>query len=565
MALNYQISYENPLTHYLRFVLTFETQERETVLKLPAWRPGRYQIQNFASRIKYLKAEDEQGQAIAVNKLTKDSWQLQNEPGKVSVTYEYYAFKMDAGNSWLDDEQLYINFINCAVYVDGQQDAACTIQLDLPSDYQVATGLDTIGKNHFSCPSFYRLVDSPLMASPTLRKVSYAVNDFQFYIWVQGDLPKTDTELIDDFKPFTELQIAVMGGFPCPEYHFLIQALPYKHYHGVEHWNSTVITLGPSAELADRALYKELLGVSSHELFHTWNVIRLRPREMTPYNFEGENYHETGFVTEGVTTYYGDLFLIRSGVFSQEEYVAVLNKLLKRHYDNEGRKNYSVAASSFDLWLDGYEPGIPGRKVSIYNEGALAALILDLKIRLKWNNEKSLDDVMRLMWQRHGQNLSGYTYKDYRSAAEEILGDELTAYFNETISGIRPYETELAILFKAFGLTFEETYPEKAEERDFGLRLLEQNERYFIHQLDTDSEAEKVLSLKDEILSLNGETFKGEWPDSEVVDMEINRFGRKVSVSLKKDSNSHFPIYQVSVNKTATESEKTRLEAWTGN
>lgn len=558
----YKFSFTNPNRHFIEITLQIEAKTANTILRLPSWRPGRYQIQNFAKNLKEVRAYDKEGAIIPIKKISKDGWQAENRAELIIIKYTYYAFVMDAGNSWLDDEQLYINFINCAMYAEGHLNEPCQLELDLPADYLIATGLMKETERQFSCPSYYQLVDSPLMASATLRRIIYEVDQFLFNIWIQGDLPKTDDEVIADFKPFTALQIEVMGEFPCEEYHFLCQCLPYKHYHGVEHWNSTVITLGPSEGLKERQLYKEFLGVSSHELFHTWNVIRLRPQEMIPYNFQSENYHETGFVTEGLTTYYGDLFLVRSGVFDQTEYIGELNKLLKRHYDNEGRKHYSVAASSYDLWLDGYERGIPGRKVSIYNEGALAAIILDLKIRLKTDSKQSLDDVARLMWQRHGRNLSGYSYSEYQEAAESVLGGSLAAYFEEIISGTKPYEYELEHLLAAFGLSFELKAPVKPEEAGFGLRLIEQAERYFIDQLASDSEAEKCLSVKDEILTVNGEAFNGEWPDAKKVVLEVNRFGRKLRFELKKEIQIHFPVYQVSINEGATEAEKQNLNKW---
>lgn len=561
--IRYQISYDNPLSHFIKVKLCFDAESKESELKLPAWRPGRYQVQNFAKNLKNLVIS-QNGKTLVCEKTSKDSWKLVHEAGEVCVTYEYYAFQMDAGSSWLDEEQLYLNFINFAMYLPGQMHSKHQVKIEVPGHYKVATGLKEVAPLTYECASFYELVDSPLMASPTLRQVSYTVEGHDFHIWIQGELPQSDEALIADFEPFTRKQMAVMGGFPCHAYHFLVQSLPYKHYHGVEHLNSTVITMGPSAELAERKLYKEFLGVSCHELFHTWNVIRIRPAEMSPYDFSAENYHETGFVTEGVTTYYGDLFLARSGVFSQEEYLEEINKMLKRHYGNEGRKHYSVASSSYDLWLDGYERGIPGRKVSIYNEGALAAMILDLKIRLKYDHEKSLDDVMRLMWQRHQWKDGGYTYADYQKAAEEVYGADLSPYFDGIISGTQPFEELLAGLFESCGLSFEKVTPEKREEQDFGIRLISYKERHVIDDIAPGSPAEKVLSRKDEILKLNGQNFDGAWPSAKEgsVHLQINRFGRSVEVTLEKGEGSFFSIYQVAVNENASHTQKQHLTRW---
>jgi len=560
--IRYHISYGNPLSHFIKVEMKFSAKNGDSVVKLPSWRPGRYQIQNFAKNLKNLRAFDEKG-PLVVEKSSKDSWLIYGTRGEITISYEYYAFKMDAGSSWLDEEQLYLNFINFALYVEDGMEQSHQVNLSIPDDYKVATGLTKVTDRQFVCGSYYELVDSPLMASASLRRVQYEVQQHVFNIWIQGSLAKTDEELIADFKPFTALQMEVMGGFPCPEYHFLVQCLPYKHYHGVEHLNSTVITIGPSEAIESGNLYYEFLGVSSHELFHTWNVIRLRPAEMSPYDFSGENYHTTGFVTEGVTTYYGDLFLARSGVFSQEEYLAEVNKLLKRHYSNEGRKHYSVAESSYDLWLDGYEKGIPGRKVSIYNEGALAAMILDLKIRLKTDHDKSLDDVMRLMWQWHQQKPGGYTYEDYKRAAESIYSDGLDDYFEQIINGVTPFETELEPLLEEFGLSFELVSPEKREERDFGIRLLSHNNRHIIEDIASGSDAKSKLSRLDEVLSVNGVGFDGKWPETtDTVNLTINRFGRKVELSLEKGSEPYFEVYQITVNAVADEEQKQRLSNW---
>jgi predicted metalloprotease with PDZ domain len=556
--MHYTLSYGNPNKHIIDIALSISNLDQSSlILHLPSWRPGRYTIQNFAKNILDFSVFDTNGKELESWKGKKDKWEV-NTSGhrEVIVKYSYYAFLMDAGNSWLDDEQLYINFINCLIYAEDRLNQPCTIEIKVPYDYKFATGLKKISSQTFATQNYYHLVDSPLVATADLKQISYEVSGYEFNLWIIGSYNINNEDVIKDFKAFTKLQIDVMGGFPCRDFHFIYQCLPYKHYHGVEHWNSTMITIGPSNELNQTKLYKEFLGVSSHELFHTWNVIRLRPKEMSPYNFESENYHETGFVTEGVTTYYGDLFLKRSGVFSLEEYLAELNKLLERHYLNEGRKNLSVASSSFDLWLDGYEKGAPGRKVSIYNEGALLALMLDLKIRLKSHNEKSLDDVMRTMWDGYGKNETGYSYQDYQAVCEGVYGSSLHDYFADYISGTAALESELSVLLPQFGLSFELKSAKKPEEKYFGIKLTDQDGRHFIDAIATNSPAEKVLSIKDEILNFDALDLE----NSSNVMIEVNRFGRKLSFDLQPDHGNYFAIYEVECIPKKAEA----LEKWLG-
>src|SRR5437762_8327636 len=164
--------------------------------------------------------------------------------------------------------------------------------------------------------------------------------------------------------------------------------------------------------------YVDFIGVVSHELFHVWNVKTIRPAEMTPYDYTKENYSRLGFVYEGVTTYYGDLFLVRSGVYSISQFFAELNVRIQKHFDNYGRFNLSVADSSFDTWLDGYTPGIPNRKTSIYDEGCLIALMTDLLIRRYTQNKKSLDDVMKTLYFDFAKLHHGYAEHDYTKVVE---------------------------------------------------------------------------------------------------------------------------------------------------
>ena len=546
----YAISFENPLSQFFIVKSTFNCEGEDGLsIALPNWRPGRYQIQHFVKRTKNVQAFDEHGKSMAIYKTDLANWEVKTKDSKsITFQFEYHAAHMDAGNSWLDHEQLYINFINCMPFIEDRRNEPCEVSLKLPEHYQIACGLTQPAKHKLYAPSYNILIDSPMFASSNLRLIPYEVDGKTYNIWFQGEMPRTDEELIQDFEAFTKKTTEIMGELPCDTYHFLNQSLPYRHYHGVEHWNSTVIVIGPSAELAQRERYSDFLGVSCHELFHTWNVIRLRPEEMTPYELQKPNLHYTGFITEGVTTYYGDLILARSGVYTLEEYIEEINKLLKRHFENDGRKNYSVADSSFDLWIDGYEKGTPGRKVSIYNEGALAAMIMDLRIRKKFDNKKSLDDVMRLMWQRHGKSMEGYSWIGYKRAVEDVFQDPTDEYFEKIIFGHDDYATWLFPLLNEFGIPVQTNYPENSIEKDFGFKLEEQ----IVTAIEGGSPAAKGLMLKDKVIETTA--------SSDELNLNVERHGVQMTLSLTKSSQSHFALPQVDIDKVETKSPL--LQGW---
>lgn len=446
--MHYLLSSPNPSSHYITVQCRFTVNAGDNAgieLQLPAWRPGRYELQHFARNIQQFGIFDGQGSPLPFRKLTKDRWLVQtNGAAEVVARYNYYSNVVNAGSSFVSDDQmilgpvLYVNFVNLCLYAEGQIQDECTVDLDIPDGWLVACGLEQTGPKSLRASDFYELVDSPLIASPDLQRIQYEVQGVSFNVWVLGNLVPDSERVIRDFSRFSATQLAVYGEFPEREYHFLTLVLPTPYYHGVEHRNSTVLVLGPNDE--GEGLYQDWLGVSSHELFHAWNVIRIRPTELLPYDLTRENYFTTCFVAEGVTTYYGDLTLRRAGVFDDAAYLKELHVLLKRHFEVSGRAVQSLTESSWDLWLDGYERGVPDRKVSVYHKGAIVALILDLHLRRKTNHASTLDDVMRLMWQRFGKPYVGYTLANYRAVTEEVAGEPLDWYYNTCIFGNTPLE-----------------------------------------------------------------------------------------------------------------------------
>jgi predicted metalloprotease with PDZ domain len=251
-------------------------------------------------------------------------------------------------------------------------------------------------------------------------------------------------------------------------------------------------------------LYKEFLGVSSHELFHTWNIKSIRPAELLPYDYTQEQYFRTCYIAEGITTYYGEYLLARSGVRTAEQYFQELNTVLRKHYEDDGRFNLSLADASVDLWLDGYKPGVPDRKVSVYHKGALVALLLDLALRQLSKHQRSLDDVMRRLWLEFGQPGVGYTEEDYIRVVEEVAGRPMRQYFDSFIYGTAPLEEPLnkALHFVGCALLQEENV--SAAEGLFGFRTVVKNERTQVTSILPHSPAAAALTVDDEIVAVNG-------------------------------------------------------------
>ncbi|GAC1374953.1 MAG: PDZ domain-containing protein [Hymenobacter sp.] len=512
------------------------------------------------------------GQPLPCRKLTKDRWVVPDAAGRtVRVRYNFYARQMDAGGSWLDETQLYLNPVQALMYAEGRQHEACELTLALPEGWKIACGLPQPSPNVLAAENFDQLADAPLIASPTLVHHTYEAGGRPFHVWAQGaEAVISWPRLLKDFKDFSEEQITLFGGLPVAEYHFLNQFLPYKHYHGVEHHNSTVITLGPAAQLMDEDFYKELLGVSCHELFHTWNIKAIRPAELQPYDYSRENYFRTCFVAEGITTYYGEYLLARSHVRTPEQYFAELNTVLRKHFDDAGGDHLSLADASMDLWLDGYKPGVPDRKVSVYHKGALASLILDLTLRQLSGHARSLDDVMRRLYEEFGQTGVGYTEADYIRLVNEAAGRDMQAYFDQFIYGLEPLAGPLDEVLRTVGCQLVAMPNPAHAEGMFGFRTAAHADRTDVSYIWPGSPAERVLAVEDEIVAVNGtrETptplflLPGSAPHYELTVLRQNRL---LTVQLQAEPGNTFgPRYEVRRLPEADAAQQQGFRQWLG-
>lgn len=547
--MKYSFSFPQPQNHIIRISIDLPAHSEATELWLPTWRPGRYEIAPYIENIVDVHAETLSGKRLKVRKTATHRWKVEASPEEdFRFRYGYYAVALDAGGSYFAEDYVYFNGVNLLMYRPGHLAEPCDLELHLPEGYAIACGLPRTG-NVLHAEDFHQAVDAPLIASNSLQHGSFEVEGITHNLWFQGDAKPNWSRLEAHFQRFGAAQTKLFGDFPASEYHYLFLAHNVPYYHGVEHFNSTVIALGPSYKLMDKELYEELLGVSCHELFHTWNVKAIRPQDMQPYNYEGPNYSKLHYVTEGVTTYYGDLMLLKSGVWDLDTYLRVFNNsVLKRHYANDGAKHITLEEASFDSWLNAYKPGTPNRKISFYTKGALAAFILDYLIRASSGNARSLDTVMREMYERFGKTGQGYTRADYREIAEKHAGTSLGRYFQNVTARTVPLEAALKEAANYFGLEFGPRMFTNDYEKIYGLRFDLSKEHPAVVQVYEGSPAESAgISVGDELVALGGlKVIKADLAlqfdhlgSTTALPLHLFRNGKLVECSLQAD-----PMYQ---------------------
>ena len=570
--MKYTLTYHQPHHQNLKITATFPVDnESRFELNFPTWRPGRYELGNFSKNITQFKVVDDLGNPLKFHKKSTHTWTVESQNcNSITVSYYYYSAELNAGSTFIDPNQLYVNPVNCLLYNENQQNHPCQLTLNVPGDFKIACGIPFVN-NQLVTKDFHELVDTPFIASPTLQHFDYKLGPLTVHLWFQGECKIDWPKVKNDFIKFTRAQINAFLKIPVNEYHFIYQITPYRTYHGVEHAHSTIIALGPSYQLMNK-MYDDFLGVSSHEFYHTWNIKDIRPAEMSPYDYSKENYSRLGFVAEGVTTYMGDLFLAFSKVKNWEWFKTELEKLLTKHFENFGRFNYSVGESSFDTWLDGYVKGVPNRKVSIYNEGALLAFVTDIKIRVKSENRLSLHDAMRQLYLQYGDGNKGYTEQNYIDTISQFIGEDASTFFNQYAFTANSYETIITEALEACGLDLETSLNPLFDQRLIGVKTTYQQNSTIITDLITGSSGDLAgLMIGDKIIAVNEIIIEDnlsdwlEYFENDQITFSINRNGQLLKMICPHTNRTYYPTYHLSKVKIPSNLQKRIFKKWCGN
>jgi len=573
--MNYYLSCKLPNKKYIYIQAVAENIDTDTIeIQLPAWRPGRYEIGNFAKNVRNFVVKDSKNEDLEFYKITKDRWKVTGIiDSKITIEYEYFSNELNAGSTYIDDDLIYINPVNCLVYIEGKTAEKNQLFLEFNDieNKQIATSLSQNDKTIFEAENFDELADSPIMAASFLNHEIFEIENVKHHIWIYGNHTLDIDNFTKNVKQYTQESVAFFEDFPCKDYHYLILALPHKFRHGVEHSKSTVIALGPGEHFNTPEYTDSLLAICCHELFHFWNVKRIRPESMLPYDYTQENYSSLGYIYEGITTYYGDYLLLRSGVWDFDKWAANFNGDMQKHFENEARYFYSVADSSFDTWLDGYVPGAPARKVSIYTEGMLAALMLDIEIRYATNHQKSLDDVMYKLYHDLYKNGKGYTRQSFKNIMDEVAGKDMSFFVKDFYNGKNNIEKFLPETLWSLGLEIFKTTNPFVYKRYFGFTTTKHTNEILIHNIAIDSPAEQNgIAYNQIIIAANGQEIHSE---EDLEKVAKNDFGKPLTLKVKDifrekeivmqpSTTDFYTEYSLKKMLKTDENQKTFFEKW---
>lgn len=567
--MKYIVSFPQPQKHLIAVSFVFENNEIFPVkIQLPVWRPGRYELQQYAKNIIEFSVKDAKNNAIKFKNIEPNTWEIYpTEKGEIQVQYLYFAKQLDAGGSWVTTQLIYLNFINFLVYkLDNQDNIETEIKLITPKEYQISCALP-IEKSEKYClikaENYLELVDSPFLAAEKIQTIDIELNNKHFYLDFWGKITLDEAKIKAHFTAFISEQINFFGNFPEKSYRFQFLIPSFEVYHGVEHRASTVIMLGKDVDFEKEYFYKNLLGISSHELFHTWNICKIRPKNLLPYNLSKPQYFSEGFVAEGVTTYYGDLILIRSGVWNFEDYAKEFALNIKNHLQNPAKNKATFLDIEIGLWVDGYKKTQPFRKISIYDKGAIAAFILDIKIRMHTQNKASLDDVMLDLWQNFGKLNLGYTTKNYIELAEKWCGHSLQKYVDEIIEGAVNTENYLAACFDYLGLELHFYPSQNTLQNHFGIKT---DTNFLITDLAISSPGDKHLDIDDKLKSINNQAITkdllNQFQSDQMIEIEVERCGELLKKRLVRDGSNYFHDISIKQKENRNEEQILNYESW---
>lgn len=438
MTLKYTVNFDDVNKHLFNIKIDIPAHQQTTLtLSLPAWLPGSYMIRDFAKSIINLSAK-QNSQLFALTLIDKQRCSIVTHGEKCTVEYQVYAFDSSVRTAYLDQERAFFNGTSLFLCVDEFEHKPHQIELIKPSftdSWKVATGLQRANTTSlysfglYESDNYAELIDCPVEIGG-FTPIEFTVAGTRHYLILNGKHYADTSRVINDLTKLCQHHINLFekntgGKPPFNEYWFLTNILP-SGFGGLEHKNSTALLCStfdfPNAnkptELSDG--YKTFLSLASHEYFHAWNVCRIKPEEFVPYSLNSESYTKQLWAYEGITSYYDDFSLFRTGLVSFDDYLKLKSKTISRVNRGNGQLKQSLIESSFYTWTKFYQQGADAANniVSYYTKGSLIALWLDLTIRKATNANKSLDDVMRTLW------------SDYLNKGSEYTGTQLYTIIN---------------------------------------------------------------------------------------------------------------------------------------
>ena len=569
--ISHLIKMPEPQTHYFEITTTVDLstvsyKKPYIDLKMAAWTPGSYLIREFAKNLESVKAETN-GKSMLISKINKNTWRvaISDATKKIHVSYRVYAFESSVRTSFLDDSHGYINPASVLLYVNDFSNFPQDISIKPFKNFKVvSTALKETGKFTYQAKNLDELIDSPIEIG-NHQVWDFKVNGIPHQIAFYGTAKVDSVKFLADVTKVCQEAQKVVGEHPCDHYLFIIHNLN-RGTGGLEHLYSTTCSVSRTAYENERG-YQGILGLLAHEYFHLWNVKRIRPKALGPFDYENENYTHNLWLSEGMTSYYSDVILHRMGKISNQEYANRMAAEITSVENTPGNHLESAAEASWDAWIKYYRPNENSRNqtVSYYDKGSLLGYVLNAWIIKSTQGQNCIDDVFKYLYQAYYKKLNrGFTDAELEDAFSKVAGSSAKPLFESYIYGVQtPLYKDL---FNEFGYTWSNSNEGKSIPY-LGFSVIAGK----ITAVYKDASAYVYgLNVGDEIVSANKANFEG--VDKLLADKKV---GDSILFIVKRDGLERSfmvpvqqsPMFSFSLTdqKNLTENQKKLRLKWLGS
>jgi predicted metalloprotease with PDZ domain len=429
-AVHYRVSMSRPHSHLFEVEATFPAGTEVLEAVLPVWTPGSYLVREYARHLQDVTAQGPGGEPLPLQRTDKRTFRVRAGGQAATLRYRVYANELTVRTSHLDGSHGYFNGATLFLYTEATRRHEHRVTVVAPEGWRTFCALERKGDT-FLASDYDELVDSPFEVGPH-TPLSFTAAGVPHEVIVWGDTLSDPDKLTGDLQRICEAEARLFGGLPLKRYLFLVY-LSDKGRGGLEHMASTALVF-PRATLQSGRGWEDFLTLAAHEYFHLWNVKRIKPRALVPFDYAQENYTTLLWAFEGMTSYYDNLFVRRAGLMSASRYLTRLGEALTTLHGTPGRRVQTLADASLMSWIKHYRPdeNSINSAISYYLKGEVVCALLDLEIRRATADAKGLDDVMRLLWQRHGDG-SGVPEDGVEATVREVAGKDLTPFFDRAV------------------------------------------------------------------------------------------------------------------------------------
>lgn len=571
--INYWLLMPKPFTHYFEVQIEVPGPFNESSLRvaMPVWTPGSYLVREFSRNVMGFKVTDAQGEPLKWNKLSKNVWEVAAVSSGIRISYGVYAFEYSDQTSYLDSNHAIVNGASVFMYVEGAQEEKHVLRIHPNPEWKVvSTGLDRISDGfEFIATSYDVLVDSPIEIG-NQKMESFEVEGVAHEVSLFGHSTIDDAALVSDLKKIVQSAWPVFGTIPYKRYLFLIDFVAGPKGGGLEHLNSTHCIV-PRMRLLPPEEYREMLGLFSHEYFHTWNVKRMRPKGLGPFDYTKETYTKSLWIAEGITSYYDDLILRRAGIYSVPEYLDAFSTNINYMISIPSSRFESAEQASFDTWIKFYRPdeNTPNAQSSYYIQGATIGWMLDMEIRKATRNKKNLDHVMRKVYnETYVSRGEGYDDAQFEEACNFVAGKDLSFIFDSRVRGRE--EVDFNRFLSYSGLRIGPKMKNLKQKGYMGIKLRSNEGRTYIDSKLFESPADIAgLAAKDEIVAIDNLRMDGSLINHYISN---KRSGESINVLVSRDGHmeSHdlvlglAPVLEHRIYKfeSASKEQKDFFQSW---